>query len=175
MELSTKKTRPRLTFEIYIPEQAAPISKMMQTVDVLRSAKPDFVLATADHRHGTGLERAVEFASMVQSEADIPGAVLIPSICYTRTRLKLQLQQMKRRGITRILAVRGDGMRPDFEHADFPSAAELIEFIKEVDPEFRVASGCFPENHPESLGIVTDVWQLRRQADQEEGKGGKTG
>ena len=129
MALSTKKTRPRLTFEIYIPEQAAPISKMMQAVDVLRSAKPDFVLATADHRHGTGLERAVEFASMVQSEAGIPGAVLIPSICYTRTRLKLQLQQMKRRGITRILAVRGDGMRPDFEHADFPSAAELIEFI----------------------------------------------
>ena len=165
MELSTKKTRPRLTFEIYIPEQAAPISKMMQTVDVLRSAKPDFVLATADHRHGTGLERAVEFASMIQSEGGIPGAVLIPSICYTRTRLKLQLQQMKRRGITRILAVRGDGMRPDFEHADFPSAAELIEFIKEVDPEFRVASGCFLENHPESLGIVTDVWQLRRQAD----------
>ena len=74
MELSTKKARPRLTFEIFIPEQAAPISKMMQTVDVLRSAKPDFVLATADHRHGTGLERAEEFASMIHSEGGLPGA-----------------------------------------------------------------------------------------------------
>ena len=164
VEQKNLNKRPHLTFETYIPEQGEPTSKMLRTVDVLRSAKPDYVLATANHRHGMGLDRAVEFAAMIQSECNIPGVVLIPSICYTRTRLKLQLQQMQHRGVSRILAVRGDGMHPELEYSDFPSAAELITFIKEQG-DFRIASGCFPENHPESRGIVTDVWQLRRQAD----------
>lgn len=164
MEQNTFCERPRLTFEVFIPERGEPHFKLQRTMEALGDAQPDCILATADHRHCMGLERAVEFAAEMQNDYGIPGAVLIPSICYTRPRLQLQLRQMQNRGISRILAIRGDGMQPDFEHADFPGPTELIEFIREQG-KFEFVSACFPENHPESQGIVTDVWQLRRQAE----------
>ena len=74
------------------------------------------------------------------------------------------LAQLKNSGVENVLALRGD-RNPDFPpKEDFLHANELVSFIHRRG-DFGVSAACYPEGHPESPDLITDVRYLKQKVD----------
>ncbi|MDE5861033.1 MAG: methylenetetrahydrofolate reductase, partial [Ruminococcus sp.] len=97
-------------------------------------------------------------------ENGITPMIHLPSINYTKEEISATLEEIKRRGIENILALRGD-KNPDIEPKnDFPHASDLITYIK-AHGDFDIAGACYPECHPDADTIIDDIMNLKKKVD----------
>lgn len=79
------------------------------------------------------------------------------------------LRDYREAGIDNIMALRGDTprgttIRP--EDGDFPHADSLVEFIRDLHQEhFCIGVAAFPEMHPESPDLDSDIRNLKLKLD----------
>ena len=82
----------------------------------------------------------------------------------TREEVLTVLGRLQEAGIENVLALRGD-RNPDFPpKEDFLHADELVSFIHRRG-DFGVSAACYPEGHPESPDLITDVRYLKQKVD----------
>ena len=74
------------------------------------------------------------------------------------------LQELKKKNVTRILALRGDKPRDmteeDFEARYYKNASDIIKIIKN-EGGFKIAAACYPEKHPEAESVEKDIEFLK--------------
>ena len=74
------------------------------------------------------------------------------------------LQEYRKSGVGRIVALRGD--RPEGSVKKLRYANELVEFIrKQTADHFHIDVACYPEIHPESDSIKTEVKYFKNKVD----------
>ena len=74
------------------------------------------------------------------------------------------LQEYRKSGVGRIVALRGD--RPEGSVKKLRYASELVEFIrKQTADHFHIDVACYPEIHPESDSIKTEVKYFKNKVD----------
>ncbi len=76
------------------------------------------------------------------------------------------IKQFRESDISNILALRGD-IQSNLQHQNksFAHASDLILYIKNNFPEFNFAVAGYPEKHPESISLDSDIDRLKRKAD----------
>ena len=77
------------------------------------------------------------------------------------------VNELQEHGISNILALRGD-IPEGFEFSNnqyFTHAYQLINEIKEINPDICVGAACYPEIHPESKNRVEDIAHLKEKVD----------
>jgi methylenetetrahydrofolate reductase (NADPH) len=88
----------------------------------------------------------------------------LPCINYTEDEILAVLNDLDKRGIENILALRGD-INPDIEpKKHFRYASDLISFIKKHG-DYDIAGACYPEGHIETENIVDDIKNLKHKVD----------
>ena len=84
----------------------------------------------------------------------------LPCINYTHEEIDATLDEVKRRGIENILALRGD-INPDIPpKREFLHASDLITYLK-TKGDFDISGACYPECHPDSDTIDEDIDNLK--------------
>ncbi len=156
--------KPVISFEVFPPKPDTPIQSIYQTLDSLKDLKPDFISVT----YGAGGSQAgastADICETIQSKHNIPAIAHLPCINETKDSVLEKLATFRRKGIENILALRGD-RNPDTEPKnDFRYASELISFIRQ-NGDFDIAAACYPEGHPESPDIDTDITHLKEKVD----------
>ena len=74
------------------------------------------------------------------------------------------LAGLKANGVENVLALRGD-RSPDYPpKTDFLHASDLVSFIHRRG-DFGVSAACYPEGHPESPDLVSDIRHLKEKVD----------
>lgn len=160
-----KENRVNVSFEVFPPKQWDKIETTKNVVREMSKEKPAFMSVTYGAA-GTTSGFTTEIATEIKNNGVTPLSHLT---CLTSTKDKIHavVNELQEHGISNILALRGD-IPEGFEFSNkqyFTHAYQLINEIKEINPNICVGAACYPEIHPESKNRVEDIAHLKEKVD----------
>lgn len=160
-----KENKVNVSFEVFPPKQWDKIETTKNVVREMSKEKPAFMSVTYGAA-GTTSGFTTEIATEIKNNGVTPLSHLT---CLTSTKDKIHavVNELQEHGINNILALRGD-IPEDFEFSNnqyFTHAYQLINEIKEINPDICVGAACYPEIHPESKNRVEDIAHLKEKVD----------
>ena len=154
-----------VSFEVFPPKSMDKMESVVSAARKIAELKPSFMSVTYGAGGGTS-EYTVEVARQLQEEQGVPMMAHLTCITSDKETVDRQLALLKQKGIQNILALRGD-LPEGFALTDknFRHAIELVQEIKEFDPNFCIAGACYPETHPEAETQAEDIKYLKEKVD----------
>lgn len=152
---------PHVSFEFFPPKTEKGWDKLKATARKLAEFEPDFTSVTFG-AGGSGNVRTLEACLAVRSVMKADVVPHLSCIGQTRESIDDHLEEYRKAGLTRVLALRGDvpiGAPSDeiaFPPDGFRYANELVAFIKSRG-DFHILVGCYPEGHPEAPSLQVDI------------------
>ena len=157
------KEKTVYSFEVFPPKKTSSVEVIYNTLEELKDLRPDFISVTFSAGGSGNGQFACDIASKIK-EYGITPMIHLPCINYSKEEINATLDEIKKRGIDNILALRGD-RNPDIEPKnEFAHASDLVEYIKSQG-DFDIAGACYPECHPEADTMVDDMMNLRKKVD----------
>ena len=157
---------PTISMEVFPPKQKDKYESIEKATEEIASYKPGFMSVTYGAGGGTS-EFTVSIASNLEKKYDIPIRAHLTGISSTKEGVRKQLELMKEKGITNVLALRGDIPEdtPRDTNWEYSYATELIREIKEFDSDMCIGGACYPEVHPDSENQIEDIKHLKEKVD----------
>lgn len=153
-----------LSFEVFPPKQDSGEETVKAAVDELVKQPIDYISVTYG-AGGSTSKRTADIAEYIQKEHGMTALAHLSCITADKTGIEKMLADMKERGIENILALRGDLPQEGAETAaDYSYASELVADIKKYGG-FCVGGACYPECHPDSPDLETDIENLKKKVD----------
>ena len=162
--LNSKKVT--LSFEVFPPKKKEALDSIKKTAVSLTELKPDFVSVTFG-AGGTTKGYTAEIAEAIENNGTTSLAHLT-CVRSTHEALKYTINDLKKRNIKNVLALRGDFPKDSVTGENiFPSgythASDLVKLLK--DEGMCVGGACYPEGHPESRSHEVDIELLKYKVD----------
>lgn len=148
------------SIEVFPPKDDSEANKIYSRLAEFSNINPDYISVT--YRKG-GERFTGEVTSYIQNELGIPGVAHLTCTWARRNEMQATLDDLKTKGIKRILALRGD-LSEGVGIKDFKYATDLIEFINGYGG-FEVFVTCYPEGHPDSADFSEDIAVMKKKAD----------
>lgn len=151
--------------EIFPPKKTAPVDSIYRTLDGLREIHPDFISVTFGAGGSSTVNQTTqEITSIIENQYHVPSMAHLTCVGAGRQEVDALLEQLKASGVDNVLALRGD-VNPDYPpKTDFTHASDLIAYIRSHS-DIGVSAACYPEGHPESPDLVSDVRYLKEKVD----------
>lgn len=160
-ELFDKKTV--FSFEVFPPKKTSSIDTIYSTLEELKDLKPDFISVTFSAGGSGNSALALDISNKIKGYGITP-MLHLPCINYSKEEIKTTVDEIKKRGIENILALRGD-INPDIPpKKDFRYASDLISYLKQQG-DFDIAGACYPEGHPDAESMVDDIKNLKKKVE----------
>ncbi len=159
------KGRPVFSCEVFPPKKDTPIDSIYETLDGLKDIRPDFISVTYGAGGSSNVNHSTqEIASIIKNKYHIPAMAHLTCVACTKGEATEVLAGLKANGVENVLALRGD-RSPDYPpKTDFLHASDLVSFIHRRG-DFGVSAACYPEGHPESPDMVSDIRHLKEKVD----------
>ncbi len=161
------QTVPALSFEFFPPKDEMGFWDLYRTIESLRPLKPDYVTVTYG-AGGSTRKKTIDLVSRIKSDIGLETMAHMTCVGATRDEIQEVLDDLNRRGIENVLALRGDppAGATTFEPVagGFRYANELVSFIRERY-RFCIGAACYPESHPEAPSPHRDLDNLKRKVD----------
>lgn len=152
--------------EVFPPKKTSPVDSIYKTLDGLKEIRPDFISVTfgAGGTHEQVNQTTREIASIIQNQYQIPAMAHLTCVAAGREEVDTLVGELKADGVNNILALRGD-KNPAFPSCtDFAHANELVAYLRQ-DANLGISSACYPEGHPESPDLISDIRYLKQKVD----------
>lgn len=155
-----ERKSPFISLEFFPPKEKDAWPKFFGVVDKLKELKPLFASVTYGAGGGTQ-DNTLEIATRIKRDHGIEPVTHLTSVGASADKLDEFLSDLQAADIQNILALRGDPPQGvegfDFADQEFRYATDVIEFIGKRYPEFCVGGAAYPEPHPESPSIRSDL------------------
>ena len=158
-------TNPIYSFEFFPPKTAEGISRLAATSATLANLKPRFFSVTFG---AGGSTRGHTFETVVdlQKNTGIDTAPHLSCISSTRENIREALTAYQDKGISHMVALRGDMPSGMVEAGEFRYANELVSFIREeTGDHFHIEVAAYPEYHPQANSPDRDLANFTRKVD----------
>ncbi|KAI0703567.1 methylenetetrahydrofolate reductase-domain-containing protein [Cytidiella melzeri] len=168
---SYKGDRPFFTLEFFPPKTDQGFENLVARIGRLSGLNP-LAISITWGAGGSTRERSLDLAGLAQEEYGIDTIMHLTCTNMEKGSIDAALKSAKERGITNILALRGDPPRgdeawiptdPRFQHG-----VDLVSYIRE-QPDFAgfsVGVAAYPDGHTESEGDEDQqIDQLKRKID----------
>lgn len=145
-----------ISFEFFPPKTPEGIEKLRAARQQLYALQPEFCSVT----YGAGgSTRAGTFAAVAEMLAEgMDTASHLSCVGATRTNVATQLGHLRRMGVKRLVALRGDLPSGYGVGGEFRYASDLIAFIRqETGDQFQIYAACYPEMHPQAESPQADL------------------
>lgn len=159
--------RPCYSFEFFPPKDDAGFDQLFETIEHLKHCTPAFVSVTYG-AGGSTRSKTVELVGRIKNEIGLESMAHLTCVGSDVEEIRSILDGLHGRGITNILALRGDPpqdqkqfIKPD---NGFGYANELVDFIKR-NYKFCVGVAGYPEGHVECPDKARDLDNLKRKVD----------
>ncbi len=155
-----------LSFEVFPPKKKEALESIKNTALSLTDMKPDFISVTFG-AGGTTQSYTAEIAEAIENNGTTSLAHLT-CVRSTSEALKNTIEDLKKRNIKNVLALRGDFPKDAVTGENiFPSgythASDLVKLLKQEG--LCVGGACYPEGHPESASREADIDSLKYKVD----------
>ena len=159
------KGRTVFSCEIFPPKKTSPVDSIYRTLDGLKDVRPDFISVTFGAGGSDMVNQSTqEIAGIIQNQYGIPSMAHLTCVGAGREDVDRTLAQLKADGVDNVLALRGD-VNPDYPpKTDFAHAGDLIAYIR-ARSDIGVSAACYPEGHPESPDLESDIAHLKAKVD----------
>jgi methylenetetrahydrofolate reductase (NADPH) len=157
-----------LSFELFPPKTEAGETQLFENLRELVAQKPSFITCTYG-AGGSTRAKTLEIVARVRKEFGLPVASHLTCVGSTVDQLRGYLSEAWERGITNIVALRGDPPRGETNFRPVEGglryANELVTLIRGEFSQFGVAVAGYPETHQEAPSPDIDLENLRRKVD----------
>jgi len=157
--------RPLFSFEFFPPKDEAATAALLETVQQLKSLKPDYISVTYG-AGGSTRGKTLDLVTKIKRDLSVETVAHLTCVGHSRAEIRNVLNELADRGIENILALRGDPPKGQdrFEpHPDgFRYANELAEEI-ERNGRFCFGVAGYPEKHVEAKTLELDLQNLKRK------------
>lgn len=140
-----------LSFELFPPKTDQGYQNLLNTIEELAALKPDFISCTYGAGGGSR-DKTIDIVEHIQNKHNIAGVAHLTCVCHTKDEIKNILGEIKRRGISNVLALRGDPPKdnPNWQPGpdNFKYSSELCAAIRQdFGQHFAIGVAGFPEGH----------------------------
>ena len=160
--------RPAFSFEFFPPKDDIGFWDLYRTIESLKPLDPTYVSVTYGSG-GTTRRKTLDLVARIKSDIGIESMAHLTCVGSTRAAIARIVDDLKHRGITNILALRGDPPEGQAKfvptEGGFQYASELAAFIRERHVDLCIGGACYPEGHPEAPNLEQDLENLRRKVD----------
>ena len=152
--------RPAVSFEFFPPKTDEGDRNLMEkTLPALLALKPDYCSVTYG-AGGSTRDKTIGIVDRIQREHGLTAMMHLTCVNSTRAQLGEVLAEARARGITNILALRGDPPGGTGEwiatEGGFQYSSQLVQFIRELGG-FSIGTAGFPEGHiAQTAGKLAD-------------------
>ncbi|MEN3791960.1 methylenetetrahydrofolate reductase [NAD(P)H] [Fulvimarina sp. MAC3] len=159
----------RVSFEFFPPKTEKMEQTLWQSIERLAPLSPEFVSVTYG-AGGSTRERTHQTIERILKQSDLTPAAHLTCVDASKEEVDEVVRQYCRTGVKHFVALRGDsqlGVGQEWQgRADgYRNGAELTEGIKAIDSDIEVSVSAYPEKHPESADLMTDIDLLKRKVD----------
>lgn len=158
------KNKRSLSFEIFPPKKDDELKNIDATLEVLSELKPDFISVTFGAGGSSNCNRTIGLARKIKYEYGIEPVVHLTCLHYDKKEIDGFAEVLKAEGIENVLALRGDANPNVPDKSDFRHSSDLISYLKK-DNDFCFLGACYPECHPESSCVISDMKCLKKKVD----------
>lgn len=158
-----KNKRATLSFEVFPPKTGDKFEAVKTAVDGIAALAPDFMSVTYGAGGGTS-DYTVSVVRHVKEDFGVTPLAHLSCISDSRENIRTKLTALKNYGVENVLALRGDVPKDFCGNMEYRYASELVAEIKEFGG-FCIGGACYPEGHPESLTLFSDIDNLKRKVD----------
>ena len=163
--MQSQKKHPQLfSFEFYPPKTEEGTENLKIVHSKLAELKPDFFSVTFG---AGGSTRDKTFDTVVDIQAKgIAAAPHLSCVASTKENIRAILKNYQDKGISRIVALRGDLPSGMMSAGEFRHANELVDFIRlETGDYFQIHVAAYPEVHPQSVNATEDFKNFKRKVE----------
>jgi methylenetetrahydrofolate reductase (NADPH) len=157
-----------LSFELFPPKTPAGETELFHHVGELVAFRPDYITCTYG-AGGSTQTKTLEVIERVRRQFGTAVASHLTCVGSTVEQLRDYLVEAEKRGVTNIVALRGD---PPKGETTFRAVAgglrfanELVALIRGEFPQLGVAVAGYPEKHLEAPSLDVDLTNLKRKVD----------
>ena len=155
--------RPTLSFEVFPPKTEDKYETVEAAAREIATLSPSFMSVTYGAGGGTS-RYTVDIAAALNNEYHVPTLAHVTCVSSTKEKVRGVLEELKRRGIENVLALRGDIPKEGRPAHDYQYASELIREIKQ-NGDFCIGAACYPEGHVESVNKTEDITHLKEKVE----------
>ena len=167
-ELLEARRQPTLSLEFYPPKDPLGFGILGSSIERMRPVRPDFVTCT----YGAGgSSREFSFAAweLLARMGFSPVVAHLTCVGASRDDLAAQIHRIHASGIRNVMALRGDPPRGESSFTPAPDglahAADLVALVKSLHPDICCGVAGYPETHPESPSLSSDLAHLKQKLD----------
>ena len=144
------KSRPVISFEFFPPKTDEGDRALFEkTIPALMPLKPDFCSVTYG-AGGSTRDKTLTIVDRIQREHHLTAMMHLTCVNATKEQLREVVEQARSRGITNLLALRGDppGGTGEWKPMEggFEYSHQLVAFLRELGG-FSIGTAGFPEGH----------------------------
>jgi methylenetetrahydrofolate reductase (NADPH) len=155
-----------LSFELFPPKTPESEAELFRHLADLASFEPSYITCTYG-AGGSTRTKTLDVIERVRRDFGLPVASHLTCVGSTVTELRAYLTEAHARGVSNIVALRGDP--PQGQTAFSVTAGglryanELVTLIRDEFPQFGIAVAGYPEKHQEAPSIEIDLRNLQRK------------
>jgi methylenetetrahydrofolate reductase (NADPH) len=157
-----------VSFEFFPPKTEKMEDALWGAINRLAPLRPEFVSVTYG-AGGSTRERTHATVSRIVKETSLHPAAHLTCVQATKAEVDEVIRDYWSAGVRHIVALRGDPPSGAGTHYEpFPdgyaNAADLVAGIRKI-ADFEISVGGYPEIHPESGSLATDLDNLKAKVD----------
>ena len=157
-----------LSFEVFPPKTPKGLDALWGHIDELMRFKPGFMTCTYG-AGGSTRDKTLDIAARIHRDHGIPVAAHLTCVGSTVDELRNYLADARDRGVTYIVALRGDPPKGETTFAAVEGglsyANELVTLVRQEYADFGIAVAGYPETHQEAVSADLDLENLKRKVD----------
>lgn len=160
-----RRHTPHYSFEFFPPKTEEIATQLKTVSDKLSALKPHYFSVTFG-AGGSTRDQTLETAIAIREGTGIDVAPHLSCVGSTREQMRAILDDYRRNGVRRIVALRGDIPSGTSGLGEFRYASELVEFIRaETGDHFRIEVAAYPEFHPQAPSAALALEHFKRKVD----------
>jgi methylenetetrahydrofolate reductase (NADPH) len=152
-----------VSFEVFPPKREENFVSVEKTAQQLAELNPSFISVTygaAGEQEST--DYTIRLAENIKHKNNIEALVHLTCVNSTKQQIEYNINRIKDKGLTNILALRGD--KVNNKVGDFLYAKDLISLIK--NEKLCIGAACHPEGHIETPSKALNLLYLKQKVDQ---------
>lgn len=161
-------TQPTLSFEFFPPRSEAQQRRFWHTLGCLQTLEPAYISMTWGAL-GSASQASLDVLTHLLKDASVPVTAHLSCSGQSEAQMQGMIRKLEELGITRFLALRGDGSPSDAQslaerEATLPHAADLVRLLAQ-DSTRDISVAAYPEVHPEAPSVEADLFRLKEKLD----------